>query len=76
MKSEAGSARPDPIDFRLDSRIAWVTGASRGVGRELALAFALAGVGATLLLGARSEKALESLAGEVRGTSSPPRSPA
>jgi 3-oxoacyl-[acyl-carrier protein] reductase len=43
----------DPPTFRLDGRVAWVTGADRGLGR--AIAYALAGVGAQLMLSARSD---------------------
>jgi len=49
---------------RLDGRAAWVTGASRGLGR--ALAFALAGAGAELLLTARDAAALDEVAAAVR----------
>lgn len=46
-----------PPNLRLDGRVVWLTGGSRGLGR--ALAFALAGAGAELLLSARSEGPLE-----------------
>jgi len=49
---------------RLDGKVAWITGASRGLGR--ALAFALAGAGAELLLSARDAVALDEVAGAVR----------
>jgi NAD(P)-dependent dehydrogenase (short-subunit alcohol dehydrogenase family) len=49
-----------PPNLRLDGRVVWLTGASRGLGR--ALAFALAGAGAELLLSARSEAPLEEVA--------------
>jgi NAD(P)-dependent dehydrogenase (short-subunit alcohol dehydrogenase family) len=49
----------------LEGRTAWVTGASRGLGREIALA--LAGAGARLLLTARSQAPLEQLAEEING---------
>jgi NAD(P)-dependent dehydrogenase (short-subunit alcohol dehydrogenase family) len=48
----------------LEGRTAWVTGASRGLGREIALA--LAGAGVRLLLTARSQAPLEQLAQEIR----------
>jgi len=52
-----------PIDFRLDGRVAWVTGASRGLGRAIALAFADAG--AELLLTARDDSSLRRLAADI-----------
>jgi NAD(P)-dependent dehydrogenase (short-subunit alcohol dehydrogenase family) len=53
-----------PPSLRLDGKVAWITGASRGLGRTLAFAFA--GAGAAVLLSARSAEALEELAGELR----------
>ena len=53
-----------PPDLRLDGRVAWITGASRGLGR--ALAFAFAGAGAELLLSARSEGPLLQTAETIR----------
>jgi NAD(P)-dependent dehydrogenase (short-subunit alcohol dehydrogenase family) len=47
-------------DLRLDGKVAWVTGASQGVGRSLALA--MAGAGARVLLTARNARALEEVA--------------
>jgi NAD(P)-dependent dehydrogenase (short-subunit alcohol dehydrogenase family) len=54
----------DPPGLRLDGKVVWVTGASRGLGRSLAYAFA--GAGAEVLLTARSEDLLQSAAHEIR----------
>jgi NAD(P)-dependent dehydrogenase (short-subunit alcohol dehydrogenase family) len=50
--------------FRLDGRVALVTGASRGIGRHLALA--LAEAGADLAIVARDDAALGEVAAEAR----------
>ena len=50
--------------FRLDGRRAFVTGASRGLGREMALA--LAEAGADVAMAARTLADLEATAGDIR----------
>lgn len=64
MTGTAPASLPAPPALRLDGRVAWVTGASRGLGRALALA--LAGAGAELLLSARSGDAVRDVAEEIR----------
>ncbi len=54
----------DPPNLRLDGRVAWITGASRGLGR--AIAYAFAGAGAELVLSARSGDALAEVADRIR----------
>ncbi len=51
-------------DLRLDGKVALVTGASRGIGEAIALAYAEAG--ADLVLAARSTDLLEGVAGKIR----------
>ena len=53
----------DTPDFRLDDRVAVVTGAGRGIGRGLALA--LAGAGAAVAAVGRDRVALDTLAHEI-----------
>ena len=48
----------------MQNRIAFVTGASRGIGRACALA--LAGAGARVVVAARQREKLEHLAAEIR----------
>ena len=52
--------------FRLDDKIALVTGAGRGIGRAVALA--LAGAGAELVLVSRTQSELDEVADEIKRT--------
>lgn len=52
--------------FRLDGRVAVVTGAGRGLGAAIAVAFAEAG--ADVVIAARTQSQLEQVAGQVRDT--------
>ena len=64
MKSEeAGPAAPDAT-FNFTGKRVMVTGASRGIGRELATAFGQSG--ADLILTARSAEALDDVAADLR----------
>jgi NAD(P)-dependent dehydrogenase (short-subunit alcohol dehydrogenase family) len=49
--------------FRLDGKLALVTGAGRGIGRAIALA--LAGAGAEVVLNSRTPAELDAVAGEI-----------
>jgi NAD(P)-dependent dehydrogenase (short-subunit alcohol dehydrogenase family) len=53
------------MSFDLTGKIAWVTGAGKGIGR--AIAVALADAGATLALTSRTKTDLDELAGELPG---------
>ncbi|MGD9614418.1 MAG: SDR family NAD(P)-dependent oxidoreductase [Alphaproteobacteria bacterium] len=63
MSDGEGRGRGNP--FRLDGRLALVTGAGRGIGRAVALA--LADAGAELLLNSRTPSELEAVAAEIAG---------
>ena len=54
---------PDAPMFSLEGKAALVTGAGRGIGRAISLAYARAG--AALAIGARTESELDDTAGEI-----------
>ena len=58
----AGAEEPQSA-FRLDGKVALITGAGRGLGRGIALA--LAGAGAEVILNSRTPGELDALAGEI-----------
>jgi NAD(P)-dependent dehydrogenase (short-subunit alcohol dehydrogenase family) len=53
------------VDLRLDGQVAVVTGGSKGIGRQIALA--LAGAGADVAVAARGKENLERTASEIEG---------
>ncbi len=53
-----------PLDFRLDERVALVTGGTRGLGFEIARAFAAAGAG--VIVASRHQEACERAAAKLR----------
>ena len=54
----------DPLQsFRLDGKVALVTGGSRGLGKEMILAFARCG--ADVVIASRKQDACQTLAAEV-----------
>jgi 2-deoxy-D-gluconate 3-dehydrogenase len=59
-------------DFSLEGRVAIIIGASRGIGRAIALGYAR--VGAQVVLASRSLPDLERVADEIRGLGKPPLS--
>ena len=64
-----GAARIGKNPFRLDGKLALVTGAGRGIGRAVALA--LADAGAELLLNSRTPSELAEVAAEIVGNGRP-----
>ena len=65
MADMAGDSPAPPAPGRLAGRIALITGASRGIGRAVALRFAAEG--AEVVLVARTQGALEEVDDEIRG---------
>jgi len=63
MKPKSASV-PRVLDFRMDGRVALVTGAGRGLGAETAIA--LADAGAEVILVSRSAEELKSVAMRIR----------
>ena len=55
--------RPEPVSFEFSGRRVWITGASRGLGRAIALGFAASG--ADVALTARSGDSLREVAAEA-----------
>ena len=56
--------RPESVSFELSGRRVWITGASRGLGRAIALGFAASG--ADVALTARSADSLQEVATEAK----------
>jgi NAD(P)-dependent dehydrogenase (short-subunit alcohol dehydrogenase family) len=54
-----------PADFTLTDRVVVITGASRGIGEEIARA--AAGAGAKVVLAARKQDGLDAVAAAIRG---------
>ena len=58
-----------PPTFRLDGKVALITGGSKGLGRAMALAYAKAG--ADVVVASRKAEACENVAAEVRALGRP-----
>lgn len=58
--------------FRLDGQVAVVTGAGRGLGAAIAVAFAE--VGADVVIGSRTQSELESVAKQIEAVAAAPTS--
>ena len=63
----------EPPTLQLAGKACWITGASRGLGRTIAYAFA--GAGAEVLLTARAEEPLRETADEIEAPAASPTSP-
>lgn len=63
LKLQAMASTPSQVSFDLSDRVAVITGGSRGLGREMALAFAEHG--ATVVVASRKEDACVALAEEI-----------
>jgi 7-alpha-hydroxysteroid dehydrogenase len=66
LVQQAEGAQMKPAEFRLDGRVAVVTGAGRGIGAGIAAAYAHAG--ADVVLVARTHQQLGAVAEQVRAT--------
>src|SRR5947207_5891783 len=64
-KITIGSMSASDNAFRLDGKIALVTGSGRGIGRAIALA--LAAAGAEVILNSRTPAELDAVAAEITG---------
>ncbi|XP_078434579.1 NAD(P)-binding Rossmann-fold superfamily protein [Wolffia australiana] len=62
-------SRGPPKREEIEDKVVWITGASRGIGEDLAKQFA--GLGARLILSARNVAELERVKGELSGKNAP-----